>query len=75
MRGRNIVSCRVDWPVSSADQDFIALIVAVFLSEQLKVVWLKFGVLDFRRKRLTLWKFVAENHTENVTALKIHTEK
>ena len=36
----------------STGEDFISLIVAVFLSEQLKAVWLKFGVLDFRRKRL-----------------------
>ena len=33
-------------------EDFISLIVAVFLGEQLKAVWLKFGVLDFCRKRL-----------------------
>ena len=36
----------------STGEDFISLIVAVFLSEQLKAVWLKFGVLYFRRKRL-----------------------
>ena len=36
----------------STGEDFISLIVAVFLSEQLKAVWLKFGVLDFRRKKL-----------------------
>ena len=36
----------------STGEEFISLIVAVFLSEQLKAVWLKFGVLDFRRKRL-----------------------
>ena len=30
----------------------MSLIVAVFLSEQLKAVGLKFGVLDFCRKRL-----------------------
>ena len=36
----------------STGEDFISLIVAVFLSEQLKAVWLKFGVLDFCRKRL-----------------------
>ena len=36
----------------STREDFISLIVAVFLNKQLTVVWLKFGVLDFRRKRL-----------------------
>ena len=36
----------------STGEDFISLIAAVFLSEQLKAVWLKFGVLYFRRKRL-----------------------
>ena len=36
----------------SSGEDFTSLIVAVFFSEQLKAVWLKFGVLDFRRKRL-----------------------
>ena len=36
----------------STGEDFIPLIVAVFLSEQLKAVWPKFGVLYFRRKRL-----------------------
>ena len=42
----------------STGEDFISLIVAVFLSEQLKAVWLKLltftnsGVLFFRRKRL-----------------------
>ena len=36
----------------STGEDFISLKVAVFLSEQLKAVWLKFGVLYFRRKRL-----------------------
>ena len=35
----------------STGEDFISLRVAVFLSEQLKAVWLKFGVLYFRRKR------------------------
>ena len=36
----------------STGEDFISLIVEVFLSEQLKAVWLKFRVLDLRRKRL-----------------------
>ena len=36
----------------STGEDFISLIVAVFFSEQLKAVWMKFGVLDFCRKRL-----------------------
>ena len=36
----------------SIGEDFISLIVAAFLSGQLKAVWLKFGVLYFRRKRL-----------------------
>ena len=36
----------------STGEDFISLIVTVFLNRQLKAVWLKFGVLDFRRKRL-----------------------
>ena len=36
----------------STGEDVISLIVAIFLSEQLKAVWLKFGILDFRRKRL-----------------------
>ena len=37
----------------STGEDFISLIVAVSLNKQLTAVWLKFGVLDFRRKRLT----------------------
>ena len=44
-RGQYIVS-------HSSGEDIISLIVAVFFSEQLKAVLLKFGVLDFRRKRL-----------------------
>ena len=36
----------------STGEDFISLIVAVYLNKQLTAVWLKFGVLDFRRKRL-----------------------
>ena len=36
----------------SSGHDFISLIVAVFLNKQLTVVWLRFGVLDFRHKRL-----------------------
>ena len=36
----------------STAEDFISLIVAVFLNKQSTAVWLKFGVLDFCRKRL-----------------------
>ena len=36
----------------STGEDWIYLIVAVFLREQLKAVWLKFGVLYFRCKKL-----------------------
>ena len=36
----------------SSGEDFISLIVAVFLNKQLTIAWLMFGVLDFRHKRL-----------------------
>ena len=36
----------------STGEDFNSLIVAVFLSKQLKIVWLRLRVIDLRRKRL-----------------------